>query len=167
MLAQGTILRRREALWEAAEHKCHWCGCLTIFTPKIVPNQATIDHVVPRGKGGSDLKENMVCACLNCNRRRNKEDILGLPEGSLLEKKEKVGKYPVVSGVVKTTIVPTRQEEISSMRYQRDNALVELVKVRKALDAQRARCEEVENMSLWSFMLHRLHMWFQKNAPVV
>lgn len=30
----------------------------------------TIDHVVPRAKGGIDSWENLICACVSCNNRK-------------------------------------------------------------------------------------------------
>jgi hypothetical protein len=43
---------------------CHWCKCvLTIHT-------ATIDHVIPIGRGGADQRDNMVLACEPCNKKR-------------------------------------------------------------------------------------------------
>lgn len=49
-------------------------------------NRATIDHIIPRGKGGTNDPSNMVSACNRCNSRRNYEDHCGLPEGSMLGK---------------------------------------------------------------------------------
>ena len=31
----------------------------------------TVDHVVPRSKGGPSTWENLVCACMRCNNRKN------------------------------------------------------------------------------------------------
>jgi len=31
----------------------------------------TVDHLIPRSRGGPDSWENCVCACANCNRRKN------------------------------------------------------------------------------------------------
>jgi hypothetical protein len=49
---------------------------------------ATIDHVLPRYKGGTRDESNLVSACRLCNNRRCYEDALGLLDGSLL------GSYP-------------------------------------------------------------------------
>ena len=41
------------------EHVCQYCG--------ISRTPITIDHIIPKGKGGLDTWENLVAACKNCN----------------------------------------------------------------------------------------------------
>lgn len=36
--------------------------------------QATLDHIVPLSKGGEDAEDNIVCACIRCN--RDKADMM-------------------------------------------------------------------------------------------
>lgn len=43
-------------------HCCQYCGRET--------NQLTIDHIVPRYRGGEHSWENLVAACPQCNRRK-------------------------------------------------------------------------------------------------
>jgi 5-methylcytosine-specific restriction endonuclease McrA len=43
-------------------YRCQYCGRQT--------NQLTIDHVVPRYRGGQHSWENLVAACPQCNRRK-------------------------------------------------------------------------------------------------
>lgn len=43
---------------------CQYCGC---FPPK---DEITIDHVVPRSRGGRSTWENVVLACVKCNTRK-------------------------------------------------------------------------------------------------
>lgn len=38
--------------------ECAYCGS---------DNNLTIDHVVPRSKGGADFTKNVVCCCSSCN----------------------------------------------------------------------------------------------------
>ena len=40
---------------------CQYCGC------KPGSEELTIDHVVPRSRGGADTWENLVACCLRCN----------------------------------------------------------------------------------------------------
>ena len=40
-------------------HSCQYCG--------YVGNDLTLDHVVPRSRGGGDTWENLVTACVRCN----------------------------------------------------------------------------------------------------
>jgi 5-methylcytosine-specific restriction endonuclease McrA len=55
------ILTRRNIL-KRDGHKCAYCGRGDL--------PLTIDHVVPRSRGGADSWENLVAACLPCNNRK-------------------------------------------------------------------------------------------------
>jgi 5-methylcytosine-specific restriction endonuclease McrA len=35
------------------------------------PNSATLDHIVPRAHGGTNIRANLVVACRRCNTTRN------------------------------------------------------------------------------------------------
>src|SRR5436305_6502179 len=43
---------------------CHYCGVL------LVSGDLTLDHVIPRSRGGSSTWENLVACCHPCNRRK-------------------------------------------------------------------------------------------------
>jgi hypothetical protein len=69
-------LPRRTILWLQADKMCHWCGRATLLSDNVAPDQATVDHSIPRGRGGPDTIENCVSACRQCNEDRNRSDIL-------------------------------------------------------------------------------------------
>lgn len=54
----------RRNIFERDQHKCQYCG------KKLPKPELSIDHVVPRSKGGADSWENLVLACLKCNVRK-------------------------------------------------------------------------------------------------
>lgn len=54
-------LTRRNILRRDA-NKCQYCGKKA--------TDMTIDHVVPRSRGGRDSWENLVTACVNCNNHK-------------------------------------------------------------------------------------------------
>ena len=54
-------LSRRE-VFERDRHTCQYCGR--------TGNDLTLDHVVPRHRGGQHTWENVVSACAPCNRRK-------------------------------------------------------------------------------------------------
>lgn len=54
----------RRNIFERDKNKCQYCG-----RPFPKPD-LTIDHVVPRSRGGRDTWENLVLACVPCNVRK-------------------------------------------------------------------------------------------------
>lgn len=55
------ILTRRNVLRRDA-YKCVYCGRGDIAL--------TVDHVIPKARGGQDTWDNMVCACTKCNNKK-------------------------------------------------------------------------------------------------
>jgi 5-methylcytosine-specific restriction endonuclease McrA len=59
------ILLSRNAIFKRDNHRCQYCGS--------DKSPFTVDHIVPRDRGGADTWENLVCACSHCNgRKRNR-----------------------------------------------------------------------------------------------
>ena len=52
----------RRMIHKRDDNTCQYCGC---------HEKLTIDHVLPRSRGGQDTWENMVCACISCNMQKN------------------------------------------------------------------------------------------------
>lgn len=42
-------------------YTCYYCDT------KLLHNEATIDHLTPRSRGGADHPDNLVCSCHDCN----------------------------------------------------------------------------------------------------
>lgn len=55
----------REAVWARDGGICQICG--RPCTRRKGPRQGTIDHVVPRSRGGSSEPSNLQLACKRCN----------------------------------------------------------------------------------------------------
>jgi 5-methylcytosine-specific restriction endonuclease McrA len=55
---KGIILSRKNII-KRDNHQCQYCGA----THKPV----TVDHIIPKDRGGEDSWENLVCACVKCN----------------------------------------------------------------------------------------------------
>ena len=51
----------RTKVREKWNYKCAYCGS---------KKELTIDHVVPRCKGGTDFTKNVVCCCHSCNQSK-------------------------------------------------------------------------------------------------
>lgn len=54
----------RRTLYKRDKMQCQYCGC------KPGTEELTIEHVVPRSKGGLTTWENCVLACVPCNRKK-------------------------------------------------------------------------------------------------
>jgi 5-methylcytosine-specific restriction endonuclease McrA len=54
----------RRAVFARDNWTCQYCGSRT---------NLTVDHVIPRSKGGSSTWENIVASCAPCNRRKGSE----------------------------------------------------------------------------------------------
>jgi len=56
------IILTRKNILRRDGHKCAYCGRgdLTL----------TIDHIIPRARGGEDSWDNLVAACLHCNNKK-------------------------------------------------------------------------------------------------
>jgi len=60
-----TVLRfNRRNLFARDGNRCQYCGS---WPPS---HQLSLDHVVPRSRGGDTSWENVVCCCLRCNTRK-------------------------------------------------------------------------------------------------
>jgi len=52
----------RDMIYKRDKHKCQYCGAT---------KRLTIDHVIPKSKGGDDSWENLVVACSSCNTKKS------------------------------------------------------------------------------------------------
>ncbi len=52
----------RSQIYKRDKNSCQYCGATT---------RLTIDHVIPRSKGGQDTWENLVVACSKCNTEKS------------------------------------------------------------------------------------------------
>lgn len=50
----------RKTALKRDKYTCLWCG----------RPATTVDHIVPSSKGGSDLPQNLLAACMECNTKR-------------------------------------------------------------------------------------------------
>ena len=54
----------RRNLLARDQHCCQYCGV------SLPPSQLSLDHVIPRSRGGETNWENVVCSCIDCNTRK-------------------------------------------------------------------------------------------------
>lgn len=63
-MAQPPI-ERKIMVWKRDKWRCRYCGENLLGT-----GQATVDHVIPKSKGGSNRMANLVTACVPCNQAK-------------------------------------------------------------------------------------------------
>lgn len=54
----------RALIYKRDDHECQYCGS---------KKDLTIDHVIPRSKGGRDTWENLVACCTKCNLKKGNQ----------------------------------------------------------------------------------------------
>ncbi|PLX33582.1 MAG: HNH endonuclease [Ignavibacteria bacterium] len=60
MLSRKNIIRRDG-------HRCQYCGSRSA--------PLTVDHIIPRARGGADTWDNLVTACLPCNNKKSDKSL--------------------------------------------------------------------------------------------
>lgn len=106
----NTLRFSRKNLLARDHHKCQYCSC------PLNGKNLTIDHVMPRSRGGKDTWENVVLACNTCNVRKGNRT----PE----EAKMKLLRKPGAPRWLPNFGMPVLQEELSTWRRFVDGAHV-------------------------------------------
>lgn len=63
-LPRQRVKFNRRNLFARDGNRCQYCG------KRFATSELSLDHVVPRSRGGGSNWENIVCACLKCNVRK-------------------------------------------------------------------------------------------------
>ncbi|MFO1021116.1 MAG: HNH endonuclease [Planctomycetales bacterium] len=61
---RNVVKFNRRNIFLRDENRCQYCG------HRFSTHQLSLDHVVPKSRGGQTTWENIVCACLRCNVRK-------------------------------------------------------------------------------------------------
>jgi 5-methylcytosine-specific restriction endonuclease McrA len=75
-MTKSSKIRRKDRLFREQEGVCVYCKKemkWDVTAPvkwKGHPDEATVDHVTPRSKGGSNFLKNIVVCCFDCNARK-------------------------------------------------------------------------------------------------
>ena len=93
----------RRAVFARDGWTCQYCGCRT---------QLTVDHVVPRSKGGGSTWDNIVAACAPCNRRKG--DALPRQAGMKLARSPRTPNADIFIQVASPRIPTTWKQYLSS-----------------------------------------------------
>jgi CRISPR/Cas system Type II protein with McrA/HNH and RuvC-like nuclease domain len=60
-------MTHRQTLYLRQQGHCYYCGCATHIGRTDGPFLFTVDHKLPRSRGGSNRYDNLVGACKGCN----------------------------------------------------------------------------------------------------
>lgn len=63
-LPSRSLRLNRNTIFARDEHRCQYCG------ERFGSSELSLDHVIPRSRGGGTTWENVVCACVACNVRK-------------------------------------------------------------------------------------------------
>jgi len=63
-LPQTRVKFNRRNIFARDENRCQYCG------KKFPTTELSLDHVIPRSRGGKSSWENIVCSCARCNARK-------------------------------------------------------------------------------------------------
>jgi len=59
--SSGSANRKRRWRLFLANPRCYWCEIMVSF------ENSTLDHVLPKSRGGDNSRENLVLCCPTCN----------------------------------------------------------------------------------------------------
>ncbi len=107
-LPERAVKFNRRNVYARDEGRCQYCG------KRFPTSELTLDHVVPRARGGSSTWDNLVCCCVACNMRKGGR----LPEEAGLRLIRKPYK-PKRSPLIRLTI---RDHRYRSWRHFVDEA---------------------------------------------
>lgn len=69
----------RKRVYDTHGGRCFYCDAPTSLSGDTAPRGlriGTLDHIIPRGRGGKDRPRNYVWACQHCNRKRGCRDFI-------------------------------------------------------------------------------------------
>jgi 5-methylcytosine-specific restriction endonuclease McrA len=67
-VARGVRRKTRVRVFERDNYRCRYCGFdMTLHFPYPHLMVMTVDHVIPRHRGGTNAIENLVTCCYRCN----------------------------------------------------------------------------------------------------
>jgi hypothetical protein len=77
-------LLTRKNILNRDRNTCQYCG--KVFPP----SQLTLDHILPRCKGGLSTWENLVASCKTCNNRKDNRLLEDIPDMALIHRPNEI-----------------------------------------------------------------------------
>jgi len=95
---QNDLYPTRNMIYKRDDYECQYCG---------TKHNLTIDHVIPRSKGGGGTWDNLVACCTTCNVKKGNKSLKEL--GWKLKKKPKAPFNRVLLEIEKTNVGEWKQ----------------------------------------------------------
>jgi 5-methylcytosine-specific restriction endonuclease McrA len=95
---QNDLYPTRNMIYKRDDYECQYCG---------TKHNLTIDHVIPRSKGGGDTWNNLVACCTTCNVKKGSKSLKEL--GWKLKNKPKAPFNRVLLEIEKTNLLEWKQ----------------------------------------------------------
>ncbi len=76
---RGTKRSKRKKIFRRDDFTCHYCGWKPDKETAILRENSengmwlTVDHIVPESEGGSNVLENLITVCADCNQKKGKK----------------------------------------------------------------------------------------------
>jgi len=86
-------LSRKEHYYKLGHTRCHYC-CVQLNYTSGHKNSATVEHIIPKSRGGTLRLSNCLIVCKTCNEKRSNKDFRGFVTGSQFPRQKwLLGKY--------------------------------------------------------------------------
>lgn len=105
MPKRDTKHRFRRAIIDAWDGCCAYCGCR--------PEKITLDHIIPKVKGGTTQQSNLVPACAPCNVAKNHCNWLEWYQAQLGHTPEREARIRAWTNLAVQPIIPQTQAQES------------------------------------------------------
>jgi 5-methylcytosine-specific restriction endonuclease McrA len=84
---------RKQHYYNLGHTRCHYC-CVQLNYAAGHKNSATVEHIIPKSKGGTLRESNCLIVCKTCNGKRKNKDFKGFVSGSRFPRRDWLfGKY--------------------------------------------------------------------------
>jgi len=100
---ERSVVFSRRNIFKRDHHTCVYCG----KQPKV--DELTIDHVIPKSRGGKSEWTNCVLACMECNKRKSSK--------TLAEAKMTLRKAPVKPSWASLSHIPVKARRESWQKF--------------------------------------------------
>jgi 5-methylcytosine-specific restriction endonuclease McrA len=73
--------------YKLGHKRCHYC-CVQLNYASKFKNSATVEHIIPKSKGGTLGVSNVLIICATCNKKRGNKSFLAFVTGSQFPRQE-------------------------------------------------------------------------------